>query len=266
MSRPTPPVAMTIAGTDSGSGAGVGADVKAFAAHGVHGVFVVTVVTAQNTVAVRSAHPIPAEMIAAQIDALVDDFSVLASKTGLLWGVEAIAAVSDRVDRLGSLVVDPVLVNSRRERMQPPEVDQLYRTRLFPAALVVTPNVAEAELLTGMTIETTSDAEAAAERLLEDGPSNVVITGLLSGGDALDVWAGPHGVTTLLEPLVEMRNVHGTGCSFAATIAARLAHGDSAAAAIPEAKRTVAAGIRAAAEWELGDGQGPIDHFWRNDV
>jgi len=264
MSRPTPPVALTIAGTDSGAGAGVGADLKAFAAQGVHGTFAVTVVTAQNTLEVREAHPIPASVLASQVDAVTDDLPVAATKTGLLWGAAAVRTVADRVQRLGRLVVDPVLVNSKRERIQPPEVDSLYRSLLFPAAVVLTPNVAEAQLLTGLDIRTSADAALAASTLQEEGVEHVVVTGLLQDGQAIDAWARPDGVELLAAPTVDTRNIHGTGCSFAATIAARLAHGDPADVAIPLAKDAVAGAIAASAHWELGDGQGPIDHFWRN--
>ena len=264
MSRPTPPVALTIAGTDSGAGAGVGADLKAFAAQGVHGTFAVTVVTAQNTMEVRDAHPIPTAVLGSQIDAVTADLPVAATKTGLLWGADALRTVADRLDRLGRLVVDPVLVNSKRERIQPTEMDALYRTLLFPTATVLTPNVAEAQLLTGRDIHTSADAATAASALQDAGVEHVVVTGLLEDGQAIDAWAGPDGVELLAAPTVDTRNIHGTGCSFAATIAARLAHGDPADVAIPTAKDAIAGAIAASARWELGAGQGPIDHFWRN--
>lgn len=263
MSRPTPPVALTIAGTDSGGGAGVAADLKAFAAEGVHGVFAVTVVTAQNTTEVRDLHPMPAEMVRSQIDTTTDDFDVAATKTGLLWGPETVRAVSERVERLGRLVVDPVLVNSKRVRIQPPEVDEQYRSGLFPAALVLTPNVAEAELLIERPITSSAELLDAARRLRATGAQHVVVTGLLEDGRALDGWAGPDGAELLSAEVVDTKNIHGTGCSFAATVAARLAHGDAVATAIPAAKSTIAAAIDAAAAWTLGAGQGPIDPFWR---
>jgi hydroxymethylpyrimidine/phosphomethylpyrimidine kinase len=252
---------MTIAGTDSGAGAGVAADLKAFAAQRVHGVFAVTVVTAQNTMGVRDVHPIPTPMIAAQIDAVVEDFTVAATKTGLLWGEAVVRSVAERTSGLGRLVVDPVLVNARRERIQPPEVDAAYLETLFDNATVLTPNVAEAELLTGRTIANTGEARDAAEQLQQRGVPHVVVTGLLASDAAVDVWAGPAGTVELAEPLVETPNIHGTGCSFAATIAARMAKGEDAEIAIPEAKHWVAAAIRSAATWRLGGGQGPIDHF-----
>ena len=264
MSRPTPPVALTIAGTDSGAGAGVGADLKAFAAEGVHGVFAVTVVTAQSTTEVRAVHPMPVEMVQSQVDAVTDDFAVQATKTGLLWGAGTVRAVAERASRLGRLVVDPVLVNSKRVRIQPPGVDEQYRSGLFPAALVLTPNVAEAELLLDRSIATPAELLGAARHLRETGAEHVVVTGLLDDERALDAWAGPEGAELLSAPLVDTRNIHGTGCSFAATVAARLAHGDAAAAAIPAAKASIAEAIAAAADWTLGAGQGPIDHFWRN--
>lgn len=264
MSRPSPPVALTIAGTDSGGGAGIGADLKSFAAEGVHGVFAVTVVTAQNTTEVRDVHAMPVGMVQSQIDAVTDDFAVGATKTGLLWGADTVRAVAERVDRLGRLVVDPVLVNSKRQRIQSPDVDEQYRSGLFGAALVLTPNVAEAELLLDRSISTPTELLDAARRLRATGAEHVVVTGLLADGQALDAWAGPDGTELLSAELVDTRNIHGTGCSFAATVAARLAHGDAAATAIPAAKASIAEAIGAAAAWRLGSGQGPIDHFWRN--
>lgn len=257
----TPPTALTIAGTDSGGGAGIAADLRSFAAQRVHGTFAVTVVTAQNTTSVRAARAMPPDLIGDQIDAVLDDFDVRATKTGLLFTVDAIETVAERASRLGALVVDPVLVRGTGERMLAIDVQHAYERLLLPAATVTTPNVAEAALLVGEPIDDLDAARAAAELLHRSGIPHVVVTGFLDGPRAIDLYANDAGVHELVESRVDTVNVHGTGCSFAATIAARLAHGDEPPDAIAEAKIYVAKAIHAAAKWRLGAGRGSIDHL-----
>ncbi len=259
----TPPVSLTIAGTDSGGSAGVAADLKSFAAHRTHGVFAVTLVTAQNTTGIVAVEPMHADLIAAQIEALTAGFDVAATKTGLLFTVETIEIVATRRNTLGPLVVDPVLVSSAGRPIVGPEVVEAYVERLFPMATVITPNVAEASLLTGMPIETRKGALDAGAALLELGPEAVVITGLHDGNRAVDVFAMRDQIVALDHELVNTVNVLGTGCSLSASIAARLAHGDDIAQAVDEARRYVFDGLRGSAAWKLGAGHGPIDHFAR---
>lgn len=259
----TPPVSMTIAGTDSGGSAGVAADLKSFAAHGTHGVFAVTLVTAQNTTGIVAAEPMTIALIEAQIDALTEGFTIGATKTGLLFTAGTVELVAAHRTSLGPLVVDPVLVSSAGRSLFEPDVAAAYIERLFPIATVITPNVAEASLLTGMTIENRTDALAAGAALLELGPQAVVITGLHDGPRAVDVLATHEKVVALDHELIDTVNVLGTGCSLSASIAARLARGDDITNAVDEARRYVFDGLRGSAGWMLGPGHGPIDHFAR---
>lgn len=259
----TPSVALTIAGTDSGGSAGVAADLKSFAAQGVHGVFAVTVVTAQNSMGISAVEELPASMLAAQIDALASDFRIRATKTGLLFSVDSIEVVAERAEHLGPLVVDPVLVSSSGAPLFAQEVVDAYVRRLFPAAAIITPNVAEAALILGRQIESRESALASTKALLDLGPGAVLTTGLLDAGKAVDVLATSDGAVLLEHDLVHTRNVLGTGCSLSASIAARLASGDSLEDAVSEARRYVLDGLRGSASWKLGSGQGPIDHFSR---
>ncbi len=262
MSRPGPPVALSIAATDSGAGAGIAADLLSFAAHRVHGVFAVTAVTAQNTAEVRAVEVMPAAVVDAQIETVVADFEVASVKTGLLFGVDNARVVAARLAALDNVVIDPVLVTSEGRRiLAESEIDSVYRDRLFPLATVVTPNVAEAELLSGVRIESIDDLSEAAHRLAALGPGHVVVTGWLTEDEAVDLHVAGGAMSELREARVRTPNVHGTGCSFAATLAARLARGDDVPSAIRAAKSYVLDSIRGAAEWRLGAGHGPIDHF-----
>lgn len=259
----TPAVALTVAGTDSGGCAGVAADLKTFAAHGVHGIFAVTLVTAQNTAGIVSAEPMPTALVESQIDALTSDFAIAASKTGLLYSVEAVHAVADRAAQLGPLVVDPVLVSSTGRQFVDNAVVTAYVEQLFPVARVITPNVAEASLLTGRSISSRHEALAAATALVGTGIEAVLITGLLDGDRAIDVLATSDGSDAFDHDLIETTNVLGTGCSLSASIAAHLAQGDDLVSAVSQARAYVLDGLRSSAEWHLGAGRGPIDHLAR---
>lgn len=261
MTTKTPVVALTIAGTDSGGSAGIAADLKTFAAHSVHGTFAVTVVTAQNTTGIQSAHPIPADMVAGQLDAITSDFSVQATKTGLLFTPEVLEAVAERAGHLGQLVVDPVLVTSAGEPMLDDAMPELYRKRLFPHAAACTPNVAEASLLTGIDITDRDSAIEAALALRELGPELVVVTGLLDGEYSIDTIATANGVLAREQQRIDTANVLGTGCSLSSAMTAHIAKGASAEAAVDPAAAFVHKGLRSSASWRLGAGRGPIDHF-----
>lgn len=259
----TPPVALTVAGTDSGGSAGLAADLKSFAAHGVHGVFVVTLVTAQNSTGIVAAEPMRTDLIAAQIDALTSDFTIAASKTGLLYTVAAVEVVAARAAQLGPLVVDPVLVSSTGRQFVDGTVVSAYIEKLFPIARVLTPNVAEAALLARRSIDTRADALAAASTILDMGPEAVLVTGLLDGDRSVDVFVTANGLEAFDHELVETVNVLGTGCSLSASIAARLAQGDDLFDAVAVARSYVLDGLRSSAKWRLGAGRGPIDHLAR---
>ncbi|MEV4629056.1 bifunctional hydroxymethylpyrimidine kinase/phosphomethylpyrimidine kinase [Micromonospora sp. NPDC049523] len=258
----TPPVALTIAGSDSGAGAGIQADLKVFAALGVYGTSVITALTAQNTHEVRAVLPTPADLVTEQLDAVLSDLPVLAVKTGML-GTEEVAdavAAQARAGLLPHLVVDPVLVSTSGHRLGVVAAV----TRLLPYALVATPNREEAAAIVGRPVTTTDEMVRAAAQIAADGPRYVVVTG---GGDdddrteAVDVfWTGTE-VRLLSGPRVPTRNTHGTGCSFSAAIAARIALGDAVPDAVVFAKEYVARALAGARDWKLGTGHGPLDHF-----
>lgn len=263
----TPPVALSIAGSDSGAGAGVQADLKTFAALGVFGTCAVTAITAQNTREVRHIHTLPPDLVAAQVTTVLDDMAVAAVKTGMLGDAAIIAAVADLAEGgpLPNLVVDPVLVSSTGTRLLDSDAEARYLDRLFPHAYVITPNLAEAAALLGTAIRTPGDRQEAARALGAAGPQVVVLKGghPLPGddGDAVDVvWDGTR-CTELRAPRVDSVNVHGTGCSFASAVAAGLARGLAVDEALRAAKAFVHRAIRGAAHWRLGAGHGPLDHF-----
>ena len=257
---PTPPVALTIAGTDSGGGAGLAADLKTFARHGVHGVFALTVATAQNTTGIAAVHPMPKDFVGEQIDAVTADFHVKATKTGLLYSADAIDEVIVRLDDLGPLVVDPVLVNGKGVPMLSDDVVSSYLERLIPVATVITPNVAEAELLSGVKITDRQSGIDAAKALVDLGPA-VVITGLLEERWAVDIVARGDDVEALEHKQVDTPNVLGTGCSLSAAITAALASSLPFDGAVYSAASFVLAGLESATTWRLGAGSGPIDQF-----
>lgn len=261
----TPPVALTIAGTDSGGGAGVAADLRTFAAHGVFGTLAVTAVTAQDTSGVRASFPVDPDLVDAQIEAVLGDFRVVAAKTGML----ATRAVVDRVARfaaearLPALVVDPVMVSSSGASLLEGDAVAAYR-RLLPHALVATPNLAEAEALLGREVRSLRAMRDAARELHGLGVSYAVVKGGHLGGDvATDVVFDGVELRELSAAMVSTRNVHGTGCTLSAAICAGVARGLDPVEAIAEAKRYVTAAISSASAWRLGAGHGPLDHFPR---
>lgn len=263
----TPPVALTIAGSDSGGGAGVQADLKAFAASRVFGTSALTALTAQNTTGVLGVHPVPPEFVVLQVEAVLADLPVAAVKTGMLATtavVEAVAALA-AAGRLPHLVVDPVMVASSGARLLEPSAEQAYVQLLLPHTTVLTPNLLETQVLLGGEVRTLAEQHEAARALGALGPKVVVVKGghavADAGGDAVDVvWDGST-VSELRSPRQAGGNDHGTGCTFAATVAARLAIGDDIGPALRTAKEYVARAMAGAARWGLGAGPGPLDHF-----
>jgi hydroxymethylpyrimidine/phosphomethylpyrimidine kinase len=258
-------VALTIAGSDSGGGAGIQADLLTFASLGVHGTSAVTALTAQNTVGVTGVHVPPVEFLVAQIEAVLDDLAVAATKTGMLATEEVVRAVAGlaAAGRLPQLVVDPVLVSSTGARLLDPGAERAYRDVLFPHALIVTPNTREATALLGTSVETVRDAGEAARRLGDLGPSWVVVKGghlADDGGDAVDVvyQTATRELSELRLPRVPTSNDHGTGCTFGAATAAGLARGAPVPDALDAAKRFVHTGLASSANWHLGAGHGPV--------
>jgi hydroxymethylpyrimidine/phosphomethylpyrimidine kinase len=255
-----PPVALTIAGSDSGGGAGIQADLKTFAMHGVFGTSAITALTAQNTAKVRAVQAVEPDFVAEQLSAVLDDLPVAAVKTGMLATAETVHLVARWARRLPQLVVDPVLVSSSGDSLFDGAARQAYLEELFPLATVVTPNSREAGVLVGREIEGVDDAVAAAHELGATGAAWVVVKGghLDGDGEAVDVvWHGGE-VEILRAPWIETANNHGTGCTFAAATAARLARGDEVAAALKGAKSYVHRALSGAAGWGLGAGHGPL--------
>ncbi|MPY93436.1 MAG: bifunctional hydroxymethylpyrimidine kinase/phosphomethylpyrimidine kinase [Acidimicrobiia bacterium] len=263
----TPPVVLSIAGSDSGAGAGVQADLKTCAALGAFATTAITALTAQNTLGVLGVLPTPADFLVAQVRAVLADFTVAATKTGMLATAENAVAVAELGEEgvLGPLVVDPVLVDSSGRQILAPAVLDIYRRRLLALATVVTPNTQEAALLLGGQVGDIADVagqRAAARRLGGATRGHVVVKGgRLSGGQALDVHWDGHALHELVSPWVVTANNHGTGCSFATAVAAGLAQGLGPADAIGRAKAFVARAVASAASWRLGAGRGGIDHF-----
>ena len=265
----TPPVALTIAGSDSGGGAGIQADLKMFAARGVFGTSAITAITAQNTVGVERVDILDAAIVAAQIDAVMSDLKPRAAKTGMLAAVETVDLVAERAaaGRLPPLVVDPVMVASSGDRLLDEHAEQAYLDHLFPVAAVITPNLLEASVLLGADLLTIDEMVDGARALAGRGADWVVIKGGHLEGDAVDVVHERHTNTTfhMRAPRIETANVHGTGCSLAAAITAHLAIGADPESAIRQANQDVHRAIAGAARWHLGAGHGPIDPLdWRD--
>jgi hydroxymethylpyrimidine/phosphomethylpyrimidine kinase len=256
--------ALTIAGSDSGAGAGIQADLKTFAAHGIYGTCAITALTAQNTCGVAGVHIVPAEFVTLQIETVVSDIGCDAVKTGMLATaaiVEAVAAAVASLD-LPNLVVDPVMVAKGGDRLLSDDAVHAVRTTLIRLARVVTPNIPEAAVLTGLPIRTTDDMRRAGERLLDLGArATVVKGGHLEGDDATDLLVTADGVVALTTPRLRVASTHGTGCTFAAAMAARLATGAPLEDAVRGAKAYVTEAMRHGLA--IGAGHQPLGHFWQ---
>jgi hydroxymethylpyrimidine/phosphomethylpyrimidine kinase len=261
------PAALTIAGSDSSGGAGIQADLKTFAALGVYGTCAITAVTAQNTTGVTGVMPIPTDMIIAQIEAVVSDIPIRATKTGMLFSaaiVEAVAASVAALD-LPLLVVDPVMLATSGDRLLDDDGVRALCAELLPQALVVTPNIPEAEVLAGRSIETLEEVRAAAQEIHQRSGAAIVIKGGHASESAdgllVDLLFDGERFTEYQTSRIQTRHTHGTGCSFAAALAAGLARGDSLLEAVAGAQAFVAGAIAHALP--LGKGHEPLDHFWK---
>ncbi len=253
---------LTIAGSDSGGGAGIQADLKTFAALGVYGSNVITAITAQNTIEVTAVHEIPPAIVTAQLDAVLSDIGADAAKTGMLASAPIIAAVAAAVRRYGltKLVVDPVMVAKSGDRLLREEAVMALREELLPLALIVTPNIPEAETLAAMTIANDDDRREAARRIAAYGPRFVVVKGGHAAGDPIDLlFDGRDFATIGAGPRIDTPNTHGTGCTFAAAITAGLARGLDPEAAVRAAKEYLTAALRAS--YRIGAGHSPVHHF-----
>lgn len=255
--------ALTIAGSDSGGGAGIQADLKTFAAHGVYGTSAITAVTAQNTLGVTMFEALSADLVTAQIEAVVSDIGAHAAKTGMLANaaiVEAVAAAIEELD-VPWLVVDPVMIAKSGDTLLDDDALGAMKAELLKRAFVVTPNVPEAEVLSGVTIRTEEDRRDAARRLHGLGPTHVIVKGgHFPSDDIVDVLYDGERFHEFRGERVQGRHTHGTGCTFAAAITSHLALGRTLVEAIPLAQQYIAGAIRRGPS--LGRGHGPMDHFW----
>ena len=264
--------ALTIAGSDSSGGAGIQADLKTFAAFGLYGASAITAVTAQSTKGIEATLPLPADLVTAQIEAVAGDLTIDATKIGMLANaaiVEAVAAAIAELD-LPLVVLDPVLVSSMGERLLDEDGVRALCAELLPRARVVTPNIPEAEALTGRRIQSLDHARDAARRIHDMGAAAVIITGGHSPGttngerttndDVVDLLFDGHTFHELRVPRVNSRHTHGTGCTFASAVAAGLALGRELPDAAARAQQYVAGAILHAPA--IGHGRGPLDHFW----
>ncbi len=256
--------ALTIAGSDSGGGAGIQADLKTFAAHGVYGTSALAALTAQNTVRVTGIHHVPAPFVAAQIDAVASDIVIGAVKTGMLASGAIVAVVADAIARwqLPNLVVDPVMVAKSGDRLLQDEAIETMRRRLIPLAQVITPNRMEAELLTGLPVRTRDQAREAARRLVDLGAAAAVVKGgHFDEADVIDLLFDGDDFHEFRHSRQQTRHTHGTGCTFAAAIAANLALGVPLREAVQRSVDYVAGAI--AHGLAIGRGHGPLGHFWK---
>jgi len=258
------PVALTIAGSDSGGGAGIQADLKTFAVLGVHGTSAVTAITAQNTLGVNDIMEIPAALVSAQIDAVMQDIGVQAAKTGMLASAEIIDMVARAIQHYGirNLVVDPVMVAKGGARLLRDDAVVALRQQLLPLAAVVTPNLPEAEVLLGRPIRTLDERRQAARDLVSLGARAAVVKGGHADEHlAIDHFFDGAQVVELQSPRVATRNTHGSGCVFSAAMAAGLAKGSDTLAAVHEAKAFITAAIESSLE--VGRGNGPVNPIFR---
>jgi hydroxymethylpyrimidine kinase / phosphomethylpyrimidine kinase / thiamine-phosphate diphosphorylase len=257
----TMPIALTIAGSDSGGGAGIQADLKTFAALGVYGASVITSVTAQNTLEVTGIHDLPAEFVCLQLDTVMRDLAVEAIKTGMLSNPAIIRAVSERLQAVGveKLVVDPVMVAKGGAALLRKEAEAELIERLLPLAYVVTPNLGEAEVLAGLSIHNVEEMEQAARRIHAKGARHVVVKGGHLAGPPVDVFFDGLRFQYFVGERIETKSLHGTGCTFASAIAAELAKGAEVTAAVRQAKAYITTAIRLAEP--MGHGFGPTHHF-----
>jgi len=253
--------ALTIAGSDSGGGAGIQADLKTFAVLGVYGTSVITAVTAQNTLGVQGVHDIPPEFVALQIDSILTDIGADAVKTGMLPNPRIIQIVSEKVEEyhIEKLVVDPVMVSTSGHRLISLEAEQILMEQLIPLAYLVTPNLSETEAIAGIKIQTIRDMELAAQKIKGNNTVNVLVKGGHLSADAIDVLFDGQSFIYYESERLQTKNTHGTGCTFSAAITAELAKGNDLQSAVEIAKDYITNAIRDS--HDIGRGRGPVNHF-----
>jgi len=258
--QPQQPIALTIAGSDSGGGAGMQADLKTFHAFGVYGTSAVTAITAQNTLGVHRIHTVPLQDVRAQIDVVVADLRPQALKTGMLANADLVGEVADAIEvhALGRYVMDPVMVSTSGARLLDSDAEASLVTRLLPLATLITPNLHEASILVGEPVETVEHMRVAARRLLDLGADAALITGGHLDGDAVDLLWDGDDERVWTRPRIDTVHTHGTGCTLSAAAAAGLALGQSVQDSVAQAIRFVVRAIESAPG--LGAGHGPLNH------
>ena len=256
------PIALTIAGSDSGGGAGVQADLKTFAAHGVYGLSATTAITAQNTFTIESIHILPSEIVEQQINSVASDFDIHAVKTGMLVNSEIVKKVAACITSLhiSNVIIDPIICSTSGVRLLTTDGIKTLTDVLLPTALMVTPNIKEAEVLTGRTITCPTDTREAARQILDMGPESVVITGeSFSEKEIVDVFVNNQEIVELRGVRINSANTHGTGCTFSAAIAAHVTLGETPLEAAIRAKKYVENGIKTGLS--IGHSKRPLNHF-----
>ena len=258
--RTPPPKVLTIAGSDSGGAAGLQADMRTFAALGVYRMCAVTAVTAQNSVSVNGVEFMSGKFVQAQMDAVLSDYGTHAVKTGFLGRAEIIESVTTSLHLFqpANIVIDPVLVNHKGQAMFAADVLDAYSALLLPLANLVTPNRREAELLTGLPVQTMAEMETAVQHIHALGPQNVLLKGGRAGDDIIDVLYDGDKLTRFRSPFVDTDNTHGSGDTLSAAVAAYLARGLAMETAVAQAHQFTAQAIQRAATWQMGQGHGPL--------
>ncbi|HLE24775.1 MAG TPA: bifunctional hydroxymethylpyrimidine kinase/phosphomethylpyrimidine kinase [Thermodesulfobacteriota bacterium] len=259
------PRALTIAGSDSGGGAGIQADLKTFTAFKVFGMSVLTSITAQNTESVSGIYDLPPDFVKLQIHAVLSDIGVDAVKTGMLSNEDIISAVAEKIKQYGikKLVIDPVMRAKSGDTLLKPEAERALIEELLPLAYIVTPNLSEAGALSGIKVSSLEDMREAARRIKLIGCKFVLVKGghLKWSHEAIDILYDGKKFHDFSSPRIKTKNTHGTGCTYSAAICAGLAKGLNAREAIRQAKDYVTEAIRNS--FSLGNGHGPLNHFWR---
>lgn len=257
---------LTIAGSDSGGGAGIQADLKSFAARGVYGMSAITALTAQNTIGVQAIFEISADFVAKQIDSVMSDIGADAWKTGMLSNAEIIHVVVNKTKQynIQKLIVDPVMVAKSGDSLLRTEAQEALIKQLLPLSYILTPNHHEAEVLTGEEIKNLKEAEQAAIQIHKMGAANVVVKGGHIPGisEAIDVLYDGKKITHISAPRLDTENTHGTGCTYASSIAAEIAKGKDFIEAVRIAKEYITEAIRSAIHLGIGNGHGPLNHFF----
>ena len=258
---------LTIAGSDSGGGAGIQADIKAISAMGCYAASAITAITVQNTLGVEDVHAVPLEILAGQIDAVLSDIGADAIKIGMLHSAEVVNLVADKIEQydIRNVVLDPVMVSTSGHRLIEESAIEHIHKRLLPLARVITPNIPEAEILAARTIADETDFPEVAKLLSDNGKVSVLLkAGHLTGEDLVDYFynAEDGTMTQLPSKRIHTQNTHGTGCTLSSAFAAALARGESLTQAARSAKQYIEKTIISGSRYKIGNGHGPVNHFW----